>query len=83
MSEILKVLNKRVELKSEVVEFGMLQDVASDATKLKKNFDFIINKSSKVLSDYDKVTKMAKTVGVDLDPKFLELGKFLNKISKL
>ena len=37
MSEILKVLNKKVELKSEVVELGIAQEISKKIKQLQKN----------------------------------------------
>lgn len=60
MSEILKVLNKKVELKSDIVEFNLVKDFEEQYNKANKEttkaYDgsFAIEKAiDKMLKDYD------------------------------
>tara|TARA_R110000803_G_scaffold194653_1_gene257777 strand:- start:49 stop:324 length:276 start_codon:yes stop_codon:yes gene_type:complete len=85
--QILSALNKLVrenktELKTEKVELGMVQDILKDTETLKKKYEFIQNKSTKLLNDYNKVIDMAKKVGVEMDSKFIAAGKLLKELSK-
>ena len=89
MSEILKVLNRKVELKSEVVEFGLIQDIekeqkeanqgAAEAMDLmgkalpKAEKAVALNK--KLLSKIEKTIKAANEVGAMDAVKSLEKKK--------
>jgi len=76
MSEILKVLNKSVELKSEVVEFNLVKDFEEQYNKANKEttkaYDgsFAIEKAiDKMLKDYDTAGKSF----LKANARFLEL----------
>ena len=73
MSEILKVLNRKsVELKSEVVEFNMLDDI-------KKEYSFIMGLSKDLESQLSK----AKFSAVTGDSKVGDFNKEVAKAEKL
>ena len=75
--------DKKTELKSEKVELGLVQDILKDYQTLKKKVESLTNKASKLESDHQKVMKMAKAVGVDMDAEFIKAGKFLKKIKDI
>jgi hypothetical protein len=67
MSEILKVLNKNVELKSQVVELGTMQD-------LEKNINIVKSEESGLDSVKSKIKSQAQSAYNDL-AKPLEILK--------
>ena len=75
-----KVMTK---LASEKVELGLVQDILKDTETMRNKLDALTNKASKLSSDYDKVIKIAKTVGVEMDGKFLDAGKFIKKVESI
>ena len=91
MSEILKVLNRKVELKSEVVEFAKINDVLIGATKgvnvFSKNIDIALQelKDSMLSLKVDKqdltgdLNRLKKAVEF-VDSKSKELGANANDI---
>jgi len=75
-----KVMTK---LASERVELGLVQDILKDTETMRNKLNSLTNKASKLSSDYDKVIKMAKTVGVEMDSKFIDAGKFIKKVENI
>tara|TARA_Y100000114_G_scaffold95546_1_gene88882 strand:- start:52 stop:324 length:273 start_codon:yes stop_codon:yes gene_type:complete len=82
--DIISALNEiiRETNKPQKVELGMVQDILKDTETLKKKYESIQNKSTKLLYDYNKVIDMAKKVGVKMDSKFIAAGKVLKELSK-
>lgn len=78
-----RLFSKKTELETHKIELGLVQDILKDTETLQKKYESIINKASKLSSDYDKVIKISKTVGVEMDSKFIEAGKFIKKIENL
>ena len=83
--QIIKEITEKVMVKlaSEKVELGLVQDILKDYQTLKKKVDLLTNKASKLENDYQKVMKMAKAVGVNMDAEFIEAGKFFKKIKDI
>ena len=73
MSEILKVLNRKVELKSEVVELGLSQDVKSLSKIVSKEWDAgrkIEEKLSALASDAITSFKQSRVKANELITKY-------------
>ena len=69
--------------KEQKVELAMVQDILQDYKTMQKKLDAISNIAARRARDFDEVIKMAAKVGVDMDAKFKEAGKFFKKVEKL
>tara|TARA_R110000868_G_scaffold194106_1_gene439445 strand:- start:182 stop:553 length:372 start_codon:yes stop_codon:yes gene_type:complete len=70
MSEILKVLNRKVELKSEVVEFATFANPKTQIQKIEKLNAEIKEQADKLYSLKQEATKVAKN-SVDLSQRII------------
>ena len=81
---VLKHLNKE-ELAVQKVELALVQDIIKDAEIAKGNLKALINVAARRKRDYKEVLKIANKVGVELDGKIKEAGRFFidldNKLS--
>ena len=82
MSEILKVLNRKVELKSEVVELGKVDDFSKSISLMKKsNDDF-----KKAIKEANSILKNVSNIDASfngfnsLSSKSLKIDSAANKI---
>jgi len=82
--EIKRVYEKlnKVELKSEKVELALVQDIIKDAETAKGKLKALQNVATKRERDYQEVVKIAKKVGVSLDSKITEAGKFFIELER-
>ena len=69
--------------KEHKVELAMVQDILQDYKTMQKKLDAMSNTAARRARDFDEVIKMATKVGVDMDAKFKEAGKFFKKVEKL
>ena len=90
MSEILKVLNRKVELKSEVVELGAAQDAEKALAKALKsisNIDSIGKKAvasaEKLENDIDKLKENAEKLADKLDADIRKQFAVVDEIAKV
>jgi len=74
MSE--KNVSKMLFSNQERVELALVQDIIRDAEIAKGNLKALINVAARRERDYKEVLKMAEKVGVELDGKIKEAGKF-------
>lgn len=58
------------------IELALVQDIIKDAEIAKGNLKALINVAARRERDYKEVLKMADKVGVELDSKIKEAGKF-------
>tara|TARA_R110001592_G_scaffold136157_1_gene353096 strand:- start:568 stop:828 length:261 start_codon:yes stop_codon:yes gene_type:complete len=75
INRVYEKLNK-VELKAEKIELALVQDIIKDAETAKGKLKALQNVAAKREKDYQEVLKIAKKVGVNLDNKITEAGKF-------
>ncbi len=80
-----KILNKfseenKVEL--EKVELALVQDLIADAGTAQKRLSSLSNLAARRAIDYKKIQDMANKVGVNLDSKTIQAGKFFLDIDK-
>tara|TARA_R110000868_G_scaffold104297_7_gene287293 strand:- start:903 stop:1241 length:339 start_codon:yes stop_codon:yes gene_type:complete len=93
MSEILKVLNKKVELKSEVVEFGKIDELKKYEKELDSGRDKLmqyatdareaIAKGVKDMTRLDAVNKVAKLLLGDVEKAAKDLGVDVKELKGL
>ena len=83
IERIFKHLNEeKVELKSERVELALVQDIIKDAEIAKGKLKALQNVAARRERDYQEVLKIAKKVGVSLDGKIIEAGKFFIELER-
>ena len=86
MKQVQKVWAE-LSAKEHKVELARLQvtvpDILQDYEILQKKLDAMSNIAARRARDFDEVIKMATKVGVDMDAKFKEAGKFFKKLEKL
>jgi|11_taG_2_1085331.scaffolds.fasta_scaffold12916_2 hypothetical protein len=82
MKQVQKVWAE-LSAKEQKVELAMVQDILQDYKTMQKKLDAISNIAARRARDFDEVIKMAAKVGVDMDAKFKEAGKFFKKVEKL
>jgi len=76
-----KIYNKlskedKTELKSEKIELALVQDIIKDAEIAQGTVNQLSNLAARRERDYQEVLKIANKVGVDLDNKIIQAGKF-------
>tara|TARA_R100001443_G_scaffold113794_1_gene128983 strand:+ start:393 stop:665 length:273 start_codon:yes stop_codon:yes gene_type:complete len=77
----LNSINK-VELKANRVELALVQDIIKDAEIAKGKISSLENLAARREKDYQEVLKIAKKVGVSLDSKITEAGKFFIELER-
>ena len=82
MKQVQKVWAE-LSVKEQKVELAMVQDILQDYKTMQKKLDAMSNTAARRARDFDEVIKMATKVGVDMDAKFKEAGKFFKKVEKL
>ena len=82
MKQVQKVWAE-LSAKEHKVELAMVQDILQDYKTMQKKLDAMSNIAARRARDFDEVIKMATKVGVDMDAKFKEAGKFFKKVEKL
>ena len=82
MKQVQKVWAE-LSAKEQKVELAMVQDILQDYKTMQKKLDAMSNIAARRARDFDEVIKMATKVGVDMDAKFKEAGKFFKKVEKL
>tara|TARA_R100000951_G_scaffold51059_1_gene43132 strand:+ start:1026 stop:1274 length:249 start_codon:yes stop_codon:yes gene_type:complete len=82
MKQVQKVWAE-LSAKEQKVELAMVPDILQDYKTMQKQLDAISNIAARRARDFDEVIKMAAKVGVDMDAKFKEAGKFFKKVEKL
>ena len=82
MKQVQKVWAE-LSAKEQKVELAMVQDILQDYKTMQKKLDAMSNTAARRARDFDEVIKMAAKVGVDMDAKFKEAGKFFKKVEKL
>ena len=82
MKQVQKVWAE-LSVKEQKVELAMVQDILQDYKTMQKKLDAMSNIAARRARDFDEVIKMATKVGVDMDAKFKEAGKFFKKVEKL
>lgn len=82
MSEILKVLNrKNVELKSEVVELGLLDDIKSEANEAKERVA-IVKEDTKAIEKFASIYKGIKAEASSNEKVYKSLFDTVEKFKK-
>ena len=82
MKQVQKVWAE-LSAKEQKVELAMVPDILQDYKTMQKQLDAISNIAARRARDFDEVIKIAAKVGVDMDAKFKEAGKFFKKVEKL
>ena len=82
MKQVQKVWAE-LSAKEQKVELALVQDILQDYKTMQKKLDAMSNIAARRARDFDEVIKMATKVGVDMDAKFKEAGKFFKKVEKL
>ena len=75
LKKVYKHLNKE-ELATQKIELALVQDIIKDSEIAKGNLKALINIAARRAVDYKEVLKIAEKVGVKLDSKIKEAGKF-------
>ena len=82
MKQVQKVWAE-LSAKEQKVELALVQEILQDYKTMQKKLDAMSNTAARRARDFDEVIKMATKVGVDMDAKFKEAGKFFKKVEKL
>ena len=82
MKQVQKVWAE-LSAKEHKVELALVQEILQDYKTMQKKLDAMSNTAARRARDFDEVIKMATKVGVDMDAKFKEAGKFFKKVEKL
>ena len=67
--------------KQEKVELALVQDIIRDAEIAQGNVKQLSNLAARRERDYEEVLKIADKVGVNLDSKIKEAGKFFRDLN--
>ena len=78
----LKNIFTKLNKDPERVELALVQDIIRDHQIAKQRVDQLANLSAKRERDYREVLKMAEKVGVQMDSKFIEAGKFFTELEQ-
>ena len=82
MKQVQKVWAE-LSAKEQKVELALVQEILQDYKTMQKKLDAMSNTAARRARDFDEVMKVAAKVGVDMDAKFKEAGKFFKKLEKL
>lgn len=70
----------KTELSQHKVEFALVQDIIKDAQIAENNIKQLLNLAARRERDFSEVEKIAEKVGVNLDSKVIEAGKFFREL---
>ena len=80
--ETRKTVFEKIALNSEKYDFALVQDIIKDAETAKGKLSSLENLAARRERDYQEVLKIAKKVGVNLDSKITEAGKFFIELER-
>jgi hypothetical protein len=73
---------KKTELANHKIELALVQDIIKDAEIAKGKLSSLENLAARRERDYQEVLKIAKKVGVNLDNKIKDAGKFFIELEQ-
>ena len=75
-------IEKKTELANHKIELALVQDIIKDAEIAKGKLSSLENLAARRERDYQEVLKIAKKVGVNLDNKIKDAGKFFIELEQ-
>jgi hypothetical protein len=77
-----KLFKEKTELATQKIELGLVDDLIKDAGIAEGKLKSLINLVARRETDFKKIESVADEIGIKLNSKIIEAGKFFRDLEK-